>query len=229
VTGRPLRDDEGRALKPERHIRKREEGLVFIISAPSGTGKTTLLKRVMEELPGLKFSVSYTTRAPRANEKEGKDYHFVSPSRFQEMMERGEFLEWAEVVGNRYGTASATLTPEGNDLILDIDTQGAKKVKEKLSDPVLIFILPPSYRVLKERLIKRGLDSFETIEFRLAHALREIEEAHGYHYVIINGRMEEAVAELKAIIIAERCRRGSGPILEKIKSEWEDDDGESHG
>jgi guanylate kinase len=216
-------------LKPKNLIRNKGEGLVFIISAPSGTGKTTLLKRVMEELPGLKFSVSYTTRAPRANEKEGEDYHFVCPPRFQEMMERGEFFEWAEVVGNRYGTASTALTPEGFDVILDIDTQGAKKVKEKIGDPVLIFILPPSYRVLKERLIQRGLDSIETIEFRLAHALREIEEAHGYPYVIINDRIEEAVGKLKAIIIAERCRKGSRSIVAKIKSEWEDEDGENHG
>jgi guanylate kinase len=215
-------------LKTGDRIPEKGKGLVFVISAPSGTGKTTLLKRVMEELPGLKFSVSYTTRTPRANEKEGEDYYFISPDLFREMTEGGKFLEWAEVLGNSYGTALAALNPEGNDLILDIDTQGARKVKERIDRSVLIFILPPSYRFLKERLINRGLDSPETIQFRLTSAIGEIEEASWYDYVIINDRIEDAVEKLKAIIVAERCRRGNGSILEKIKREWEDDYGKNH-
>lgn len=204
----------------EHPMDEKARGLIFIISAPSGSGKTTLVRNVMEQLPGLQFSVSYTTRSPRANECEGKDYHFISPSVFQKMVERGEFLEWAEVLGNRYGTARAnvdTLESEGINLILDIDTQGAKKVMEKVDHAVLIYILPPSLKALEERLVKRGLDSLEMIRFRLANARRDIEEAHWYHYIIINERIEDAVEKLKAIIIAERCRKEKNFILEEIK------------
>jgi len=199
-------------------------GLVFVISAPSGTGKTTLVRGVMEQLPGLHFSVSYTTRTPRANEREGEDYHFVSPSFFEKMVERGEFLEWAEVLGNRYGTALVNLddlAAKGLDLILDIDTQGAKKVMEKVDQTVLIYILPPSLEALQQRLVKRGLDSLELIQFRLASAQRDMEEAHWYHYLIVNERIEDAIEKLKAIIIAERCRKGKASIFEEKKREWE--------
>jgi guanylate kinase len=194
------------------------EGLIFIISAPSGAGKTTLLRKVMRELPGLRFSVSYTTRPPRANEREGEDYHFISPSLFQKMVERNEFLEWAEVLGNRYGTARKNmdfLKSEGIDLILDIDTQGAKRVVEQIEPTVLIYVLPPSLESLQERLTKRGLDSPERIRFRLANAKRDMEEARWYHYVILNDRIEETVEKLKAIIIAERCRKNKNALLEK--------------
>ncbi|MBM4349179.1 MAG: guanylate kinase [Deltaproteobacteria bacterium] len=186
------------------------KGLVFVISAPSGTGKTTLVRRVMEELPCLRFSVSYTTRPPRAGEKEGVDYRFVSPDVFQEMVAKEQFLEWAEVLGHYYGTAwvdPKALEREGVDLILDIDTQGAKKAKEKLDHAILIFLLPPSIDSLKERLMGRGLDSAETIQFRLAHAKRDVGEAHWYHHIVINERIEEAVEKLKAIIIDERRKR----------------------
>jgi guanylate kinase len=208
------------------------EGLVFVISAPSGAGKTTLLRRVMEQLPNLKFSVSYTTRPPRSNEHEGEDYHFVSPAIFGEMVERGEFLEWAEVLGNRYGTARVdvkNLESNGFDLILDIDTQGAKRVKEIVGQAVLIYVLPPSMKVLRERLMTRGLDSSEMIEFRLANARRDIEEAHGYHYIIVNEGIDDAVEKLKAIIIAERCRRDKSFILEEKKRVWEEDHGKNYG
>jgi guanylate kinase len=210
---------------------KKREGLVFVISAPSGTGKTTLVRRVMEQLPDLHFSVSYTTRSSRANEREGEDYHFVSPSVFQKMVERDEFLEWAEVLGNRYGTALTSIkdfTLKGRDLILDIDSQGAKKVKEKVDQTVLIYILPPSPQALRERLVKRGLDSPEMIQFRLAGAYRDIEEAHGYQYVIVNERIEEAVEQLKSIIIAERCRKARVSILEEKKREWRKQHGKNN-
>ena len=193
------------------------EGLIFIISAPSGAGKTTLLRKVMEELPGLRFSVSYTTRPPRANEREGKDYHFISPSLFQKMVERDEFLEWAEVLGNRYGTARKNthlLKSEGIDLILDIDTQGARRVVEQVEPAILIYVLPPSLESLQERLTKRGFDSPERIRFRLANAKRDMEEARWYHYVILNDRIEETVEKLKAIIMAERCRKKKNALLE---------------
>ncbi|MBM4277915.1 MAG: guanylate kinase [Deltaproteobacteria bacterium] len=189
---------------------KKGRGLIFIISAPSGTGKTTLVRRVMEELPCLRFSVSYTTRPPRANEQEGVDYHFIPPDVFMEMIEKDQFWEWAEVLGHYYGTARVdlkALETEGVDLILDIDTQGAKKAKEKLDHAILIFLLPPSIDALKERLMGRGLDSLERIQFRLAHAKSDIEEAHWYDHIVINERIEEAAEKLKAIILSERCKK----------------------
>ena len=209
-------------------MREKGEGLVFIISAPSGAGKTTLLRRVMEELPGLRFSVSYTTRSPRPNEREGEDYHFISPSIFQKMVEQNEFLEWAEVLGNRYGTARENLNllkSEGVDLILDIDTQGAKRVVEQIEPAILIYVLPPSLESLQERLTKRGFDSPERIRFRLANAKRDMEEARWYHYVILNDRIEETEEKLKAIIMAERCRKNKNVLLEEKMKQWE----EPHG
>jgi len=218
--------EKGFGFKHE--MRERGVGLIFIISAPSGTGKTTLLREVIQQLPGLQFSVSFTTRLPRPNEKEGEDYHFVSHSFFQKMVEKKEFLEWAEVLGNRYGTPrpdSKKLKSEGIDLILDIDTQGAKKVMKEIDQPVLIYLLPPSLKILRERLINRGVDSLEMVKFRLSNARRDMEEAYGYHYVIINDRIEDAIEKLKSIIIAERCRRGKNLILEENKRQWEEKDG----
>jgi guanylate kinase len=211
-----------------REMKTRREGLVFIISAPSGAGKTTLLKEIMELLPGLRFSVSYTTRLPRTGEQEGKDYHFVSPALFQKMVEKDEFLEWAEVLGNLYGTARKELktsASKGVDLILDVDTQGAKRVIEKVDHAVLIYILPPSLRSLRERLVKRGLDSPEMIEFRLANAKKDMEEARWYHYVIVNEKLEDTVEKLRAIMIAERCKNEKYSVLEKSMNHWE----EQHG
>lgn len=197
-------------MKNKNQGNKEGRGLIFIISAPSGTGKTTLVRRVMEALPCLRFSVSYTTRPPRANEQEGVDYHFISHDVFMEMIEKDQFLEWAEVLGHYYGTARVdlkALETEGVDLILDIDTQGAKKAKEKLDHAILIFLLPPSIDALKERLMGRGLDSLERIQFRLAHVKSDIEEAHWYHHIVINERIEEAVEKLKVIIITERRQK----------------------
>ena len=212
----------------EREMNEKGVGLIFIISAPSGTGKTTLVKEVIQQLPGLRFSVSFTTRLPRPDEREGEDYHFVSHSAFQRMVDKNEFLEWAEVLGNRYGTPRPDLKKmelEGVDLLLDIDTQGAKKVVKEISQPVLIYLLPPSLRVLKERLINRGGDSLERVKFRLSSARRDMEEAYGYQYVIVNDRIEDALEKLKSIIVAERCRRGKNIILEANMKEWEEKDG----
>jgi len=210
------------------NMREKGGGLVFIISAPSGAGKTTLVREVIRQLPGLQFSVSFSTRLPRPNEKEGEDYHFVSHSVFQKMVEKDEFLEWAEVLGNRYGTRRPDFKKfesEGIDLILDIDTQGAKTVKNEIGHPVLIYVLPPSLKDLRERLINRGVDSLEMVKFRLSSARRDMEEAEGYHYVIVNDCVEEAVEKLKSIIIAERCRRSKPLILEENKRGWEEKDG----
>ena len=212
----------------EHEMKEKGAGLIFIISAPSGTGKTTLVREVIRQLPGLQFSVSFTTRLPRPDEKEGEDYHFVSHSVFQKMVEKNEFLEWAEVLGNRYGTPRPDLKKierEGVDLVLDIDTQGAKKVMKEIVQPVLIYLLPPSLKELRERLIKRGVDSLERIKFRLSNARRDMEEAYGYHYVIINDSIEDALEKLKSIIVAERCRRGKNIILEANMKQWEEKDG----
>jgi guanylate kinase len=213
-------------------LRERGTGLVFILSAPSGAGKTTLIRKVMAEVSGLRFSVSFTTRPPRAGEVEGKDYHFVSPSFFMEMVRKGEFLEWAEVLGNYYGTKLPDLdrlSAEGKDLILDIDIQGARRVLAQMNHAIAIFVLPPSPEALRERLVGRGLDSPEVIERRLANAKKEIEEAHRYRYVIVNERLEEAAATLKAVIVAERCRRDKESIYAMKMKEWEVDDGKNHG
>jgi guanylate kinase len=212
----------------ENEMKEKGVGLIIIISAPSGTGKTTLVREVIGQLQGLQFSVSFTTRLPRPDEKEGEDYHFVTHSVFQKMVEKNEFLEWAEVLGNRYGTPRPDLRKmelEGVDLILDIDTQGAKKVTKEIAQPVLIYLLPPSLRVLRERLINRGVDSLERIKFRLSNARRDMEEAYGYHYVIVNDSIEDALEKLKSIIVAERCRRGKNIILEANINQWEEKDG----
>ena len=210
-----------------RDVKEKGAGLIFIISAPSGTGKTTLIKRVMERVPGLRFSVSCTTRLPRSNENEGEDYHFVSHSTFQRMVERDEFLEWAEVLGNRYGTPRPDfkkLELEEVDLILDIDTQGAKKIMNEPFEPVSIYFLPPSWKVLRERLINRG-DSLEMIKYRLSTARKDMEEAHGYPYVLVNDNIEEAIEKLGCIIVAERCRRLKSYTIKENRKQWEEKDG----
>jgi guanylate kinase len=226
-----LNNDAGEGVKDIGQMRRKQGGLIFIISAPSGTGKTTLVKEVMKELPGLKFSVSYTTRLPRANERDGEDYHFISPYTFQKMVEREEFIEWAEVLGNRYGTARIDvdlLESQGVDLILDIDTQGAKKLIKKIDHAVLIYVLPPSLKSLRERLERRGLDTPEVIKLRLDHAKKDMEEAQWYHYVVVNERIKDAVEKLRAIIIAERCRKEKDLILEERKSQREEHHGKDY-
>jgi guanylate kinase len=207
------------------------QGILFVISAPSGAGKTTLLGKVMEQVAGLSFSVSHTTRGPRSGERNGKDYHFVSLGAFQKMIERGEFIEWAEVLGNRYGTALRNLQElhsEEIDILLDIDTQGARKIKEMTESAIFIFLLPPSPETLRQRLLSRGLDSPKTIERRLANAWREMKEAVWYDYVIVNEEVEEAVKQLKAIILAERNRKQRTSILQEKLKQWEESHGENH-
>ena len=215
-------------MRFEPHITETGRGLVFVISAPSGTGKTTLVKEVIQQLPGLQFSVSFTTRLPRPNEREGEDYHFVSHAVFQRMVEKNEFLEWAEVLGNRYGTPRPDLKKlesEEIDLILDVDTQGAKKAMKEIDQPILIYLLPPSLKVLRERLLNRGVDSLEMVKFRLSNARKDIEEAYWYHYVIVNDRIGDAIEKLKSIIISERCRRNKNLMIEENKRQWEEKDG----
>lgn len=185
-----------------------KKGILFVISAPSGAGKTTLCRKVLESMPDIKFSVSYTTRSPRQGEVDGVHYNFVDNEEFRRMIAGSEFIEWAEVHSNFYGTSRkkiAEMTSAGIDVLLDIDVQGARQVKESLPDSVLIFILPPSFEVLKERLTGRMTDTDEVIKKRLKKAADEIREYKNYDYVIVNYVIENAITELKSIIIAERA------------------------
>jgi len=184
------------------------KGIAYIVSAPSGAGKTTLCKMAVDFFPGLRHSVSYTTRPPRAGEVDGEDYRFVSDHEFDRMIEEGEFLEHAGVHGKRYGTSRKDLSAmlsAGTDVILDIDVQGAEKVRERLSGGVCIFILPPSVEACEQRLKSRGKDSEQEIQKRLKIALDEIKKAGDYRYIIINDALDEAFEKLKAIIVAEKA------------------------
>ena len=190
-------------------LSKKPKGLLIVISAPSGTGKTTLTRMLLEEFPHMEFSVSFTTRPPRPGEVNGKDYWFVSKEEFLKRIEEGDFLEWAEVYGNLYGTSKSQVLKalnEGKDVLLDIDPQGALQVKENFPDAVLIFILPPSLKELERRLRKRGTDSEEVIEKRLKIAREEIRRAPLYDYIVVNDSLEVAYGRLKSIITAEKFR-----------------------
>jgi len=183
------------------------KGIVFVISAPSGTGKTTLIREILKRVPGLTYSVSYTTRPPRPGEVDGVDYRFVTREQFLEMVKKGEFLEWAEVHGDLYGTPKGALSPPaGNDVILDIDPQGARQVKELKPDAVLIFLLPPSLEELERRLRERKKDPEEAIRQRLINAKKELEQIGLYDYTVVNDEVEKALQYLSAIILAERSR-----------------------
>ena len=187
-------------------------GDLFIVSSPSGGGKTTLISRLLARRDGdLHFSVSHTTRPRRSGEENGREYHFVSARDFREMIGREEFLEWAEVHGNLYGTARQEVLPRlraGQDVILDIDVQGVRQVKQKYPASIAIFILPPSAEELGRRLRARGLDDEAQIEKRLANAAREIGEVSHYDYAIINDDLEKALGALDAIVTASRLRPG---------------------
>ena len=183
---------------------------VFIISAPSGSGKSTLVARLIRSVAGLKFSVSYTSRRPRGAEVNGQDYHFISRSEFEAMIARDEFLEWAEVFGNYYGTHRSVLEQargEGKDLVLDIDVQGARQLKCKIPEAVTVFILAPSRQILEQRLRARSEDREDVMERRLRAAAEEIRNYQAYDYVVINRDLAESDATLGAIVRAERVRR----------------------
>ncbi len=200
----------------------KREGILFVISAPSGAGKTTLCKEVIDILPNLRHSVSYTTRQPRPGEVHGRDYFFVAATEFRQMVEDGEFAEWAEVHGNLYGTAVRTLEgyrTNGIDVILDIDCQGARQLKERYRGGVFIFILPPSFAELRRRLDCRNSDSAEVIQRRLENAVGEIRESRWYDYIIVNDVFSRAVEELKAVLVAEHCR--AGRVLEAVSEMFE--------
>ena len=197
-----------------------EPGNIFIVSAASGTGKTTLVSRLTAAQPQIRVSVSHTTRAPREGEEHGCHYHFVSREEFVELIGQGAFLEHAEVFGNFYGTGIESvrqMSEAGYDVMLEIDVQGAAQVRRALPEAVGIFILPPSLAVLAERLRGRGTDSAEVIERRLGLAAEEIQEALSFDYAVINHDLDQAEAELLAIVRAQRCSlRRQRKAIEKI-------------
>lgn len=185
--------------------------MVFVVSGPSGCGKSTLIQRVMDKIPGLRFSVSHTTRPPRPSEKDGVDYHFISEAKFARMVRDGRFVEWAVVHGHSYGTSLAELrrADRGTDLILDIDVQGARQVRERIPGAVLVFIMPPSAEELERRLLARGQDEPEAVARRLKDARAEIREYARFDFVVVNDELDKAVEELVAVVVAARCRVGS--------------------
>ena len=189
--------------------RAARRGLLFIVSAPSGTGKTTLVERLVHDLPNLRMSRSYTSRAARAGERDGVDYTFVSRARFEEMIRDGAFLEWADVFGNYYGTSvddTEACLARGEDVVLVIDVQGARQVRTRGIETVGIFVLPPSAAILEQRLRGRSKDTEEQIRRRLEVAGREVTEYAQYEYVVINDVVPDAVERLRAIVLAERAR-----------------------
>jgi guanylate kinase len=202
-------------------------GILFIISAPSGSGKSTLVAQLRSLVEGLDFSVSYTTRAPRGSETDGREYHFIDRATFEGMIRRDEFFEWAEVFGNYYGTACSALDhakAAGKDLLLDIDVQGAMQVMKKAPHAVSIFILPPSPEVLERRLRNRSeaehVTSEDVIERRLHQARTELEQVWDYRYALVNDVLDEATAEMRAVVLYERgARDGVMGMAEGCKTE----------
>lgn len=185
-------------------------GMLVIVSSPSGGGKGTLIRRVLKTVPNLGYSVSFTTRAPREGEVDGRDYFFISEASFREMIDRGEFLEWACVHANLYGTGRAQVErelKERRDIILEIDVQGAENVKRLAPGSVGVFILPPSFEILRERLIARGSEKERDLNLRLRNARAEVLHYREFDYVIINDDAERAASQLAAVVYAERARR----------------------
>jgi guanylate kinase len=196
-------------------------GLLIVVSSPSGAGKTTLCRRLIEEFPDIVFSVSYTTREMRRGEEEGTDYHFVDRATFDAMVERGEFAEWAEVHGNRYGTTVAAVRQAlegGRHVLFDVDYQGGRQIKAKFEkEAVLVFVLPPSLEELEARLRKRATDAPEVIEQRLAKARDELKHYGIYQYLIVNDDLPRAYEKLRAIYLAAQCQIDRmGPVAEQL-------------
>lgn len=185
-------------------------GILFVISSPSGGGKGTLIRRLLDTVPGVSYSVSWTTRAARPSETDGLNYHFVSEEEFERMRAGGGFLEWAVVHGHIYGTARSVVEQElneGHDIVLEIDVQGAEAVRAAFDSVVSIFILPPSFEVLRVRLSARMTERQEELELRLSNARGEVEQYRHFDYVVLNDEVERAATQLSGIVLAERARR----------------------
>jgi len=185
-------------------------GMLIVVSSPSGGGKGTLIDRVLKTVPGIRYSVSYTTRAPRGAEQNGREYFFIDEPAFRAMIARNEFLEWADVYGHLYGTSATQVDRErtaGRDIILEIDVQGAESIRHQVPDAVSIFILPPSFELLRNRLVARATDSVADLERRLTGAPNEVAQYKHFDYVILNDDINRASQQLAAVIYAERARR----------------------
>jgi guanylate kinase len=211
---------------------KGRRGIPFVVSAPSGTGKTTVCREVVAREPDIRFSVSHTTRPPRPGEVDGRDYHFVSPHRFRELVEEGAFVEFAEYAGNVYGTSWAAIDgplAEGVDVLLEIEVQGAAQIRERRADARFIFLLPPSRAVLEGRLRGRGSDSDDAIERRLALSRREVKAVHGFDYAVVNDELGSCVEAVLEVVRAERsgdteailARFGRDVTLARLRDEFE--------
>ena len=204
-------DDTDAVASAPAGARTGRRGLLFVLSAPSGTGKTTLVGRLVERMPDLVRSCSYTSRTARPGEVDGVDYHFVAPARFRDMIAAGAFLEWADVFGRLYGTGAAETErcrAAGRDVVLVIDVQGARQVRSRVRDAVSVFVLPPSFRVLEERLRGRGPEATggSDVERRLRTARREVEMIDDYDYVVVNDEIDACVDRLRHVVLAERSR-----------------------
>jgi len=198
-------------------------GLLFVVSAPSGTGKTTIVERLVQVVPGLSLSRSYTSRQMRGGERDGVDYNFITRPRFEGMVKDGAFLEWADVFGNLYGTCAAdtdVMRAAGNDVVLVIDVQGARQVRKCTADTIGVFVLPPSFAVLEQRLRGRSKDPEDAIRRRLATAREEIGAVGEYDYVVVNDALDACVDRLRAIVLAERAhpRAMAGQIARIVGS-----------
>jgi guanylate kinase len=205
MSSEPDRSGDSGTGRPERR-----RGLLFIVSAPSGAGKTTIVERLVEEMPQLRMSRSYTSRPARQGEVDGVDYNFVSRVRFEEMVAAGEFLEWADVFGNLYGTCAADterMLAAGDDVVLVIDVQGARQVRGRQSGALCVFVMPPSSAELEQRLRGRSKDSEAAIRRRLTVAKDEVASFSEYDYIVVNDELAAAVDRLRSIVIAERARR----------------------
>ena len=208
-------------------IKSSPRGVLYVVSSPSGGGKGTIIRRVLDVVPDLSYSVSYTTRAPRNGEVNGREYFFVDRKQFEEMVAAGEFLEWANVHGNLYGTSQkqiVTETSAGTDIVLEVDVQGAASVKRLGLDSVSVFILPPSLETLRERLALRGTDTPESLAVRLRNAPDELRQYANFDYVILNDDVARAASQLGAIISAERARRSRqvnlvNDVIRKFKTD----------
>lgn len=191
-------------------VKRKKTGTLIVLSGPSGAGKGTICNELLKQVDTLSLSISMTTRSPRGNEVDGKDYYFVTKEQFEEDIKKGNFLEYAKVHGdNYYGTPKRKVEESlasGKDIILEIDIQGALEVKEKMEEGIFIFIMPPSMRELKDRLIKRNTESKDKIIDRFKNAYKEINEVTKYNYIVINDEIQNAVDKVKAIILAEKCR-----------------------
>ena len=193
-------------------------GNLFVISAPSGAGKSTIIKALKERIEGLGYSISHTSRNPRGNEKDGIEYHFLKKETFRSMIDAGAFVEWAQVYDDLYGTSFSSLdeqTASGLDVLLDLDTQGAKNIKKRFKNSVLIYVLPPSLDVLEKRLVARGTDDETVIKSRMKKTSNEIKQCVWYDYIIVNDDLEKAIKEAQAIILSVRCRTDQQALIVK--------------